>query len=72
MNKFLILTLFLLVLTSTVEDKSSLHSKFQDRRFWTAVKVEKIQQFFPLKPILVEKYLAVRKCISRQDEFLGN
>lgn len=29
-------------MTSTVEDKSSLRSKFQERRFWSAVKVEKI------------------------------
>ncbi|NXE23799.1 GCFC2 factor, partial [Ardeotis kori] len=32
-------TFFLLSMTSTVEDKSSLCSKFQDKRFWSAVKL---------------------------------
>uniref|UniRef100_A0A663MM34 GC-rich sequence DNA-binding factor 2 n=1 Tax=Athene cunicularia TaxID=194338 RepID=A0A663MM34_ATHCN len=31
---------------STVEDKSSLCSKFQERRFWSAVKVRKYKVFF--------------------------
>ncbi|NWU56248.1 GCFC2 factor, partial [Dromas ardeola] len=32
-------TFFLLSMSSTVEDKSSLCSKFQERRFWSAVKL---------------------------------
>ncbi|NWS69412.1 GCFC2 factor, partial [Crotophaga sulcirostris] len=36
-NKFYLF--FLLVMTSTVEDKSSLCSKFQERRFWSALKL---------------------------------